>query len=82
VPVGDTILKNQNFSTLYLNVPALLEFQLPTGEGHRLNIAAGVIGGIKLGSHTKIIFSDGQKLKSDDDLNLAFSGWCHSTDRL
>jgi hypothetical protein len=71
LPADGLILKKSKFSTLYLNVPAILELQLPTGEGHRLNIGAGVIGGIKLGSHTKMIFNDGQKLKSDDDLNLS-----------
>ncbi|MCJ7448121.1 MAG: outer membrane beta-barrel protein [Bacteroidales bacterium] len=71
IPADGVILKKSKFSTLYLNVPAILEVQLPTGEGHRLNIGAGVIGGIKLGSHTKMIFDDGQKLKSDDDLNLS-----------
>jgi hypothetical protein len=71
LPEAGLILKKSKFSALYLNVPAMLEVQLPTGEGHRLNIAAGVIGGIKLGSHTKMVFDDGQKLKSDDDLNLS-----------
>ncbi|MBG0860442.1 MAG: outer membrane beta-barrel protein [Bacteroidales bacterium] len=71
IPDGELTVKRSKFSVVYLNVPALLEFQLPTGEGHRLNVAGGVIGGIKLGSHTKIVFDDGQKLKSDDDLNLS-----------
>lgn len=64
-------LKKSKFTTIYLNVPAILELQLPTGEGHRLNIGAGVIGGIKLGSHTKMIIEEnGQKIKSNTDLNL------------
>ena len=71
LPESGVILKKSKFSTLYLNIPALLEVQLPTGEGHRLNIAAGAIGGIKLFSHTKMVFDDRQRLKSDDDLNLS-----------
>ncbi len=70
IPAGDVPLKKSKFSTLYLNVPAILELQLPTGEGHRLNIGAGVIGGIKIGSHTKRVYEDKQKFKSNSDLNL------------
>jgi hypothetical protein len=70
IPAGDVPLKKSKFSTLYLNVPAILEVQLPTGEGHRLNIGAGVIGGIKIGSHTKMVYEDKQKFKSNSDLNL------------
>ncbi len=64
------ILKKSKFSTLYLNVPALLEVQLPAGYSHRLNIAAGVIGGIKLDARTKMVFEDKDKLKSNGDFNL------------
>lgn len=70
VPSGGEVLKKSKFTTLYLTIPAMLELQLRTGEGHRMNIGAGVIGGIKLGSHTKMVFENGQKLKSDEDLNL------------
>jgi len=70
VPEGDVILKKSKFSTFYLNVPALLELQLPAGYGHRLNIAAGVIGGIKLNARTKMVFEDREKLKTNGDFNL------------
>ena len=70
IPAGDVPLKKSKFTTLYLNVPAILELQLPTGEGHRLNIGAGVIGGIKIGSHTKMVYENKQKFKSNSDLNL------------
>jgi hypothetical protein len=70
IPAGDVPLRKSKFTTLYLNVPAILEMQLPTGEGHRLNIGAGVIGGIKIGSHTKMVYEDKQKFKSNSDLNL------------
>lgn len=70
VPPGSVPLRKSKFTTLYLNVPAMFELQLPTGEGHRLNIGAGVIGGIKLHSHTKMAFEDDEKLKSNSDLNL------------
>ena len=66
----DAPIRKSKFTTLYLNVPAILELQMPTGEGHLLNIGAGVIGGIKLHSHTKMAFEDNEKLKSNTDLNL------------
>lgn len=71
IPPASTSMKKSKFTTLYLNVPAMVEIQLPTGEGHRLNIAAGVIGGVKIGSHTKMKFDNDQKIKSSDELNLS-----------
>jgi hypothetical protein len=70
IPAGGEILKKSKFTTLYMNIPAMLELQFQTGEGHHLNIAAGAIGGVKLGSHTKMVFENGQKVKSNSDLNM------------
>lgn len=70
IPNDNVSLKKSKFTTLYLNSPAMLELQLPAGEGHSLNIGAGVIGGILVGSHTKMSFEDGRKLKSYRDLSM------------
>lgn len=66
----NTNIKKSKFTTLYLHMPAILEIQLPTSNRHSLNIGAGVIGGIKLNSHTKMKFEDDEKLKTNTDLNL------------
>lgn len=68
-------LDKSKLSTVYLTVPLLLEFQLPHGASHnkRFHIAAGVIGGLKLGSHTKVVYYENSKKQKDkvrDDFNI------------
>jgi hypothetical protein len=62
-------LEKSKLATIYLNLPFLLELQIPVDNNH-LNIAAGPIGGVKLSSHTKMVFQDGQKIKSNGDFSL------------
>lgn len=59
-------------STTYFTVPLLFEFQVPAGH-HRVYFSTGVIGGVRLGSHTKVIYRDGgkEKRKNRDDFNLS-----------
>ena len=63
-------LKKSKLTTLYLDLPFMLEVQLPVNN-NQLNLAAGPIGAIKIGSHTKMIYQDtGQKVKSNGDFSL------------
>lgn len=62
-------LEKSKLATVYLDLPFLLEIQIPVDNNH-LNLAAGPIGAIKLGSHTKMKFQDGQKIKSNKDFSL------------
>ena len=62
-------LKKSKLSTLYLKIPFLLEFQIPT-DHKRLNISAGAVGAVKLGSYSVMVFADDHKVKSDGDFNL------------
>ena len=68
-------LIKSKLSTDYLTVPLLLELQLLKGKRRkRIHITGGVIGGIKLGSHSKVIYRDSgkrQKDKSKDDFNIS-----------
>ena len=59
-------------STTYAFVPLIFEAQIPVSYGNTINIGAGVIGAVKLGSHTKVIYYDGgkQKEKNRDDFSL------------
>ncbi|NJK98853.1 MAG: outer membrane beta-barrel protein, partial [Bacteroidales bacterium] len=59
-------------TTTFLNVPALLELQLGKGSRtNRLHLSAGAIGGLKIGSHTKVVFQDDKhKEKEPDDFNI------------
>lgn len=63
------ILKKSKFSTVYLNLPFLLELQIPA-DYHTLNLAFGPVGAIKLCSGSKMIFDNGDKVSSDGDLSL------------
>jgi hypothetical protein len=65
---GD-ILKKSKLSTVYLSLPLLLELQIPA-DYHRLNIAFGPIGAVKLFSSSKMIYEDGDKVSSDSDFSL------------
>lgn len=67
-------LEKTKLSTLYLTVPLLIEFQARKNSWHRVYFSAGVIGGINLGSHTKVVYRDGsgkQKDKERDDFYLS-----------
>jgi hypothetical protein len=65
----DNHLEKSKFTTVYVTLPLMLEIQIPA-DNHHVNIAAGIIGAIKLGSHTKMVFENGDKIKSHDDLSL------------
>ncbi len=61
-------------STTYATVPLLLEWHSSANQNKGVVIAAGVIGGVKLGSNTKIVYKengDTNKDKKRDDYNLS-----------
>jgi len=60
-PEGEKVEKSK-LTASYLTVPLLLEFQIPVnGRSNRLFISGGVIGGINLGSHTKVKYDDSKE---------------------
>lgn len=66
-------LRKTKISTVYLHAPLLFEFQIP-GQYDRMFISGGVIGGVKLGQHTKTKIGN-EKVKSRSDLNLNPIRW-------
>jgi len=62
-------LKKSKFQTTYLTVPVLFEGQIPA-DNHHMNIAAGIIGAVKLYSGTKMTLDAGDKIKTNDDLSM------------
>jgi hypothetical protein len=65
-------ITKSKLSMTYLNVPLLLEFQIPAGN-KRIHISGGITGGVKLASKTKIKYQDGgrQKEVRKDDYSLS-----------
>ena len=67
-------LEKSKLKTTFLRVPVLLELQLLNAKrSKRLYISGGVIGGLKLGSSSKVVYKeDGKKQKDKihDDFNI------------
>ena len=65
-------LDKSKLSTAYFVMPLLLELQVPVQRHSSINIAAGMIGGAKIGSRTKMIYNDNgkQKIKEKNDYSL------------
>ncbi len=59
-------------ATVYGILPVMLEVQIPVTHSSTINLGAGVIGAVKLGSHTKTVYHDDgkQKDKNRNDFNL------------
>jgi hypothetical protein len=68
------INQKSKFSAVYLNVPLLLEFQIPLNHyANRIFVSGGVVGGYRLSSHTKIKYKvdrNKEKLKMPGDYSL------------
>jgi hypothetical protein len=71
VPLDPENLSKTKLAVSYLNVPILLEFQIPVNnhEG-TLFFNAGLVGGVKIGSHTKVKQNDNkEKVRSGFNMN-------------
>ncbi|MDE5422965.1 PorT family protein [Ancylomarina sp. DW003] len=69
----DWSVKKSKLTSLYLTVPLLMEFQIPVKNDHRIHLSAGLVGGLRLGTHTKIKYKkkgNTHKDKDRDDYNL------------
>jgi hypothetical protein len=67
------IVTKSRLSTTYITAPLLLEFQIPTSYRHRIYFSAGVVGGVKIGSNTKVVYEGVNKGKDKirDDFNIS-----------
>jgi hypothetical protein len=74
VGVDTTGISKSKLTTTFLRLPLFLEAQFPnTNRATRMYISAGVIGGLKLGSHTKVVYENEyghSKVKNKDDFNI------------
>jgi len=71
LPLDPENLAKTKLAVSYLNVPLLLEFQIPVNHNEgRLFINAGLVGGVKIGSHTKVKYGDNKdKVRSGFNMN-------------
>jgi hypothetical protein len=72
-PVDMELTKNR-LGIWHLNLPLMVEFQIPVyGENKRLKLAAGVIGGLRIGSRQVqkyVVNGEKQKIKTRNDFYL------------
>ncbi len=73
-PLEPSNLSKSKLTTSFLTIPLLIEGQFPnTSRDRRVFISAGIVTGLKLGSHTKVVYKndDGKdKSKDKDDFNI------------
>mgnify|MGYP001213462844 CR=1 FL=1 len=71
-PAEPVQYEKSKLATVYGVLPVMLELQIPVSHGSTINLGAGVVGAVKLGSHTKVVYHDDgkQKDKNRDDFNL------------
>lgn len=75
VALPETDFRKTKLSTVYLTAPLMFEFQIPGNHGNdRLFVAGGVIGGVKLGEHTKTKIGN-EKTKDKGDFNISPLRW-------
>lgn len=65
-PNENSSVKKSKLTTCYLTLPLLLELQ---GNKKDMYISAGLIAGLRLGTHTKVKFNNGDKEKDFGDFN-------------
>lgn len=72
-PITHDRLKKSKLHVLYVTAPILFEMQFPTQSNNRFHVSAGLEGGFRLSSHTKIKYNDGdgwKKSKNRNSFNL------------
>jgi len=70
VPLTYDDLSKTKLVVSYLQVPLLVEFQIPVNQHEgRVYVNAGLVGGVKIGSHTKVKHGD-TKDKDHDGFNM------------
>jgi hypothetical protein len=69
----DVNISKTKLATTYFTVPILFELHIPV-RNDEFRIVTGVIGGVKIGSRTKVVYKDDgdkEKTKKRDDFNLS-----------
>ncbi|MBS3807063.1 MAG: outer membrane beta-barrel protein [Bacteroidales bacterium] len=71
----DYNVEKAKLTTTYITVPLIMEYQVQVGkDNNKFFLGAGIIGGLKLGSHTKVKYDkdgDNKKNKNRSDFYLS-----------
>lgn len=74
VGVDTTGVSKSKLATSFLRIPLIFEVQFPRAiRAKRAYISVGIVAGLKLGSHTKVVYKDDgdkNKDKNNDDFNI------------
>lgn len=75
VPLDQENLSKSKLTASWLRVPVIFEVQFPgVIRARRVFLSAGVVGALKLGSHTKVLYKNDNgksKDKNNDDFNIS-----------
>lgn len=67
-------IKRSTFKNLYLTIPLLMEVQFPKRNTKRMYLSGGIMGGLRIHSKTKIVYTDNDgdthKKKDKGDFNM------------
>ncbi len=76
-PDPGIVYSKSKLYTTYATLPVILEVQIPVSGNNTINLGAGVVGAIKLGSKTKVVYNDDgkEKHKNKDDFSLNLLRW-------
>ena len=70
-PAADRNYKKSKLVATYLTLPFLLEFQTDSDNDiNSFHLAAGVVGGWRIGTHTKTVYNGNNKNKEREDFYL------------
>lgn len=58
-------LNKAKLTTTYITVPVIFEYQAEVSNDNKLFFSLGLIGGLKIGSHTKVVYEDGGDKNKD-----------------
>jgi len=76
-PDAGIVYSKSKLYTTYATLPVILEVQIPVSGRNTINLGAGVVGAIKLGSKTKVVYDDDgkEKHKNKDDFSMNLLRW-------
>lgn len=73
-PLDMADVKKSSLKNLFLTVPFLFEWQFPAEKYKRAYIGAGIVGGVRLHTKTKVVYKnengDKRRLKKSGDYNM------------